>query len=77
MKQLLFLLFGWCALMGIGLATPPLVPSFEADFANHLTNPDDTGENTTERVYDLQIDPNISLAENLRQLFYPSVGGNG
>ena len=76
-KSILIIVVAACSLVGISMAAPPTVPSFETDFANHLTNPKDNSENTTEKVYDLQINPDASLAENLKRLFYPSVSGNG
>lgn len=64
------------SLVGLSHATPPRVPSFQNDFASKMTNPNgDNKEHTTERVYNLQIDPNKSLEENIRNLFYPSAAG--
>lgn len=47
-------------------------PSFQDNFANYLTDdtPDKYGR--VETVFDLGIDRNISLMDNIKRLFYPS-----
>lgn len=47
-------------------------PSFNDNFANYLTSttPDQYGR--VETVFNLCIDRNISLMDNIKNLFYPS-----
>jgi len=47
-------------------------PSFQNNFANYLTDstPDQYGR--VETVFDLGIDRNVSLMDNVKMLFYPS-----
>lgn len=47
-------------------------PSFQDNFADYLTDdtPDKYGR--VETVFDLGIDRNISLMDNIKRLFYPS-----
>jgi hypothetical protein len=48
------------------------VPSFNDNFANYLTDatPDKYGR--VETVFNICIDRNISLMDNIKNLFYPS-----
>lgn len=50
-------------------------PSFENDFAKHLTDGEPDSQWNIEKVYDLNIDPDRTLFANLRRFFYPDVGG--
>lgn len=47
-------------------------PSFNDNFANYLTDktPDKYGR--VETIFDLGIDRNLSLMDNVKRLFYPS-----
>jgi len=49
------------------------VPSFDDNFASYLTDdtPDQYGRKET--VFDLCIDKNLSLMDNVRRLFYPNI----
>jgi uncharacterized membrane protein YjdF len=67
-KSLLFLV-----LLVVGASfTYAAAPSFNDNFANYLTDatPDKYGR--VETVFDLGIDRDISLMDNVKRLFYPS-----
>ncbi|HBB04819.1 TPA: hypothetical protein DCZ39_08280 [Patescibacteria group bacterium] len=52
--------------------TYAVAPSFNANFANYLTDttPDKYGR--VETVFNIGIDRNLSLMDNVKRLFYPS-----
>lgn len=56
-------------------ATQARPPSFQNDFAKHLTDGKANAQGNVERVYNLDIDPDDTLFTNIRKLFYPSVSG--
>ena len=59
------------AVIGGGF-TYAVAPSFNNNFANYLTDttPDQYGR--VETVFNLGIDRNLSLMDNIKRLFYPS-----
>ncbi len=61
----------WC-MYGTSYAVVWVPPSYDDNFANYLVNwtPDEYGR--VESVYDLWIDRNKSLMDNIRCMFYPN-----
>ncbi len=70
MKQILFIISMCIAGFSIAYAGP--APTFENNFANYLTDttPDEFGR--VETVFNICIDTNASLMDNIRRLFYPN-----
>ena len=60
-----------------GGSTYAVAPSFNANFANYLTDatPDKYGR--VETVFSICIDRNISLMQNVKNLFYPNQVASG
>lgn len=63
------LLFAFALVGGITFAA---VPSFNDSFGNYLTDTTPDRYGRVETVFDIGIDRNISLMDNVKRLFYPS-----
>lgn len=63
------LLFAFALVGGITFAA---VPSFNDSFGDYLTDATPDRYGRVETVFDIGIDRNISLMDNVRRLFYPS-----
>lgn len=71
--MLLFILsFMPLGLWNFASAANTNAPSYENNFASYLTNWEPDAEWRVETVFDLWIDPNVSLKQNIRCLFYPN-----
>lgn len=70
MKKILLALS--LCIAGISVAYAGPAPTFEHNFADYLTNgaPDEFGR--VETVFNICIDPEASLMDNIRRLFYPN-----
>jgi hypothetical protein len=70
MKKILLLISICIAGFSVAYAWP--APTFENNFANYLTDttPDEFGR--VETVFNICIDVNASLMDNIRRLFYPN-----
>lgn len=58
-------------IMGGGF-TFAVAPSFNNNFANYLTDATPDRYGRVETVFNLGIDRNLSLMDNIKSLFYPS-----
>jgi hypothetical protein len=56
----------------LGGMTFAAVPNFDDDFAKYLTSTTPDAQGRVETVFSLCIDKNLSLMENIKNLFYPS-----
>jgi hypothetical protein len=60
----------------VGGATFAAVPSFDQDFAKYLTSSTPDSQGRVETVFSLCIDKDLSLMENVKNLFYPSTSAS-
>jgi len=72
MKKILFIISISICIAGLSIAYAGPAPTFENNFANYLTDttPDEFGR--VETVFNICIDTNASLMDNIRRLFYPN-----
>lgn len=68
---LVYTLISICALCS-NIADAQVPPSFEQNFAKHLTDTTPDAEGRVETVFNICIDRNKTLAENIRLMFYPN-----
>ena len=67
--MLILMVGGW-------MVTYAAVPTFDENFAKYLTSTTPDAQGRVETVFTLCIDKNLSLMENVKNLFYPSTTPN-
>ena len=72
-KKLLLLMLVTLAIGTTIGTTSAAVPSFDSNFAKYLTNktPDQYGR--VETVFTICVDRNLTLMDNIKNLFYPGI----
>lgn len=63
-------------IVGGGMVSYAAVPTFDENFAKYLTSTTPDSQGRVETVFTLCIDKNLSLMENVKNLFYPSTTPN-
>ena len=71
-KLLLSIFFVSIFFAGNIFAANRVPPSYENNFSNYLLDNSEEGDYGEESVYDLKIDRNKTLAQNIQCLLYPN-----
>ena len=69
-------LYLWLLALIFGGVTFAAVPTYDSSFANYLTSTQPDAQGRVENVFTLCVDKNLSLQENIKNLFYPSTMSN-